>query len=657
MKPTVSAILSWLLLLACSCTRTPVREGALLVMPGTEVYTDSILTAGREYRAISATEISGLWIADTLHSSLSYSSPQRMADALFAKAMNQGILPASAEEIALGIALIYPHESMEALRNMTSQGRISRPDSWPVTLGNIPAWGAAAMEVYRTTGDRDWLREAYAILSATLEADQEVSISPEGLLKGVPEHLLPASTHYPAWMTPIDEFQTSSAAANAWFFASLRAAGAMAAELGLDKKASIYEAEAAELKDRINDLFWNPRSSSYSTFRYGTYYPIPFTRPDDYAGALCILHGIATPEMGAAIVRNLPGGACTVETAIASARVRNASSLCSGIGHVWLGETSETLSDLSWPLLLIRGLFGITVTPEGLNANPLIPILFPGDKTLAGLRFGEATLNITVRGTGDKIASVHLDGQQVKRPLVPAGLSGTHELVIVLAGNTLPDIPLSTTPVSPIPPMPRLHWTADTAMRLLNPSPEVDHLVYVNGLGTRLLKGDSFTISSPSTQVIAVVPVTASDIAIAGFSPRPHICAPASARISVAATSITPRRPPLHLIRDCETASRYIELAPRHNTRLTFYVQAPREGDYFLSILYSNGSTETALRSLEVNGRREGVIVCPPVQRNSWVHTGRSSTLTVPLREGSNKLSLTWEGGTILLHTVNLLLK
>ena len=92
-------------------------------------------------------------------------------------------------------------------------------------------------------------------------------------------------------------------------------------------------------------------------------------------------------------------------------------------------------------------------------------------------------------------------------------------------------------------------------------------------------------------------------------------------------------------------------------TRLTFYVQAPAEGEYFFNIAYANGTSGTATRTVEVNNSHAGVIVCPDVTHNDWITTRTSSTIRVNLHKGVNKLSLTYVDNTILLHDIYLLKK
>ena len=205
-----------------------------------------------------------------------------------------------------------------------------------------------------------------------------------------------------------------------------------------------------------------------------------------------------------------------------------------------------------------------------------------------------------------------------------------------------------------MPPMPRMYWEDNRHGKILNFDPATSYEVYVNGILSESLSSATYDVTDTGTTVIDIVPVADSQ---SGIAPRSHISAPASSVIHIPATAITPRRPPINLIRDPETASRYIELAARHNTRLTFYVQAPDDGEYFFNIAYSNGSSGTATRTVEVNDTHAGIIVCPDIIHNNWLTTRTSSTIQVRLRRGVNKMSLTYIDNTILLHDIHLLKK
>lgn len=660
------------LLVATGCGVAPQPHDAIYAAEGIEVYPDSILHNGKEHTALSSTEITGVWKTDSLPAArypLTLSSSSKMADALFTKAMTE--LPAlstpSTLDVWLTLAFIDPERSRETLRHLA-------PDPQSGLTGDDPAirrdmlWTIASWELYCVTGDRSWLAEVWGIISGRRWPEKK------NLISGIPEYLSPTGDYFPSWMHTVDLMQVKSLGPNVMQYMALTSAAAMAEEMG-SKEAEKLRQQASALRSHINDTFWDPSINRYGQYVYGDMFPILSTGADNLADLLAALSGVATDEMTRAMLSATPtlphGVPLTFPPAssrpvflpqiqalhgIAASMIPDEVSVRQAIGSLWtllLDESSPT----AWPALLMRGLLGMRFGPDGLHLSPVIPSVFSDRITLSGFRYRGATFNITVSGTGDRIASVRLDDVSVPDPIVPAGLEGKHEIVITLAGNTLHGSGATIVPEVSFPPMPKVYWKEREAT-ILNHSADTHYQVYVNGIISEILSVPHYTVSGGGTQVIDFVPVTTVDgLQYAGFSPPDHVNSPEGDIISIPASSITPRRAPLRWIKDKETASRYIELAARHNTRLTFYANAPATGDYFLRINYSNGSCETAWRSVEVNSVTTGTLACPPGRRADWITTHPSTILTVPLREGPNKLSLYYINGTILLNEIHLLKK
>ncbi len=661
------------LIAVTGCRVAPAEsQDCIYSLAGLEVFSDSIVHDGREYTALSDYEITGAWKTDSLTAArlpLALSSSSGMADALFIKAMTE--LNASGNysdlDTWLALVIINPGQARDVLRHMAS-------DIQPDTTSENPAimrgglWTTAAWELYCVTGDREWLEEAWNLVSKVLPSGMYKG----DLISGIPEHLTPTGDYFPSWMLTVDLLQVKTLGVNVMHQMALTAAAAMADELGY-KDGERLRQQAATLKNNINDTFWDPSLSRYGQYLYGGMFPILSSGADNTAGFLTALSGIATDEMTRALLSatpTLPGGVPpTFPSAsatpplsprlqalhgIVATMIPDQLSIRQSVAALWtllLDEPSGT----AWPALLIRGLFGISFHHDGMHLSPVIPAIFDGPITLSGLTYRDATLDITIQGSGDRIASVTIDDITVADPIVPPSLTGKHEVKITLAGNTLHGQGATLVTDISLPPMPKVYWK-DREATILNHSADTDYQVYVNGVVSEVLDDPHYTLSGGGTQVIDFVPVTTVDgLQRAGFSPRSHVNTQDGDLISIPASSITPRRAPLRLIKDYETATKYIELAARHNTRLTFYVNAPSGGDYFLRINYSNGTTETAWRSVEVNSVTVGSLACPPGRRADWITTHPSTILTVPLREGPNKLSLYYINGTILLNEIRLL--
>lgn len=664
-----------------SCARQDgtVRSDALYLADGIEVYRDSIVIDGHVHTALSRHEITNAWhgTSDTVgYSSLpDLYADARMAEAVYTKSLSEyADSPLTPLDICLTGALLDPARSMETLRSMVTDGAIHR-HGYPLTADK-EAWAAAAWEVYCATGSVEWLKEAYKVIYTTYMREVRTLRADGGLIHGAPSYMTPVKDYFPAWMTPVDRFQIMASGTNVWHYATLSVMQRMAAQLRLYAERE-WETEAAKVRRAINDSFWEPSRSLYGQYMYGDLYPILSPSADNRAGALCIILGIATPEMAQRMMSScvtLPEGVPTIYPpmsgthpdfspevqalyGIAAARTGNEDALLRATAALWRLALDDQ-SHAQWPALALHGLFGLSLREDGLAVNPVIPSRLGSHRRLERLNYRDAVLDININGSGDKIASFSLDSVRNDSHIIPADLHGRHTVDIVMSGNRLSE---NTAPVTPtlenpvqMPSMPRVYWENPTHAKILNYDPATTYEVYVNGILSENLSSENYEVTDSGTAVVDIVPVAGGQ---SGLAPRSHVAAPTSAVIHIPATAITPRRPPLNLIRNPEIASRYIELAARHNTRLTFYVQAPAEGEYFFNIAYANGSTGTATRTVEVNNAHAGVIVCPDITHNDWITTRTSSTIRMRLRQGVNKLSLTYVDHTILLHDIYLLKK
>ena len=85
------------------------------------------------------------------------------------------------------------------------------------------------------------------------------------------------------------------------------------------------------------------------------------------------------------------------------------------------------------------------------------------------------------------------------------------------------------------------------------------------------------------------------------------------------------------------------------NTRVSIPVTVGEEGDYLLTLRYSNGTdrmccgNSAALRTLWVNGKQVATMVFPIVEKDAWSDWSRSNAVRVHLKKGKNTLKLTYE--------------
>lgn len=578
----------------------------------------------------------------------------------------------TADAIFLSCAALQPEESLQALRAYMARGNTSSFMEFNPEAVNA-MWGAAAWELYCVTGSRQWLEEAYSFLAGSIESERELSSSLlRPLIYGTPEYAADIKGYYPRSMSLMERFETISTAVNAERYNALHIAALMAAELGL-KTHEKHGAEAAKLRDAINDRLWIPHRQHYAAYLYGTYFPIQNNASDAIANSLCILFGVANTEMAESMIAAMPVVSSEITPiypgnseslprytptlfALAGAKVRNIRAFAQGVRSL-MNHHSEAMQSPGIAAIVMKGFFGMDFQPDGIRFNPMVPPEYPDVKHIGALKYRDAVLDLNLHGIGDRIASFTIDSVTGIRPFLPDTLTGYHRVDIRLTGNKLDHEELNIcNPLLP-PPAPRIIKESETSLRIADRDRSSYYTVFVNGVVSEETDGDSFDFTPDGINPLFVDVAATDSAGYRSVSPRPVIFAPRGSETTVSASSITPRRTPLHLIKDRATASRYIELAARHNTRLTCYVNIEHEGDYFLTLGYSNGSERCGLRSIAVNEHECGTLICPAVTRDDWISVHDSNTIVVSLGKGVNKISLTYIRATILFNKLTLIKK
>ncbi|MDE5689584.1 MAG: hypothetical protein K2I38_02675, partial [Duncaniella sp.] len=552
---------------------------------------------------------------DSLHRTVVYTSAGRMADALFAAALAD-TSALTVADVRLAGAFLRPEESMAALRAEVADGCI-RAEDFP-KVSDIGCWAIAAWELYCVTGSRQWLKEAYDILTASIRRQWK---QPSGRIAPLVCGQLPRidnpADYYPEWMTAMDRYQTLALAVNVSQAAAHAVASRMAGELRLYAERE-HQIPFSALRSAINDRLWIPDEQRYGQYLYGVYYPVLSAVSDSRANALCVLDGIATAEIAEALVSAMPvyrdgvpdlcpqinpaTGSYSPLTqalfALAAAKVRNPQAFVLGVASLMNMAVEGNLTS-EWPAVVCKGFFGMDFTPDGIDFRPIVPAAFGGAKTLTGFRYRDAVFDIVMHGTGDRIATFAVDSVSLETPRLPATLEGHHRVDITLSGNDLPEPGVNIVERRDLLHVPRLRWSDDgRSVEIMDFDPEIRYSLFENGVMTQALSSERYSLPPSGPSVTAIVPSLAGGLT--GFSPRSHVYAPGQSEITILASSVIPRRPPLHLIKDRRTADGYIELAARHNTRITCYANAPAAGDYFLTVGYSNGSQRDALRTLSI---------------------------------------------------------
>ncbi len=208
--------------------------------------------------------------------------------------------------IFLSLAALKPHQSMATLRTIVDRDSIimQREGQWPVVSDHI-GWATAAWEVYKTTGDREWLAYSYRVIEKTLNINNQVLMDHKtGLVHGAGyTSSRPIGVRRMTWMNYNDLFACMSLGNNILTSNAYSILSSMGEELGIDND---YERNAQHLKDAINQHLWNEEKGFYSSFLYGMAYPQQSPLSDNTSQAMCVLWGIADDNRAEHLIAHTP---------------------------------------------------------------------------------------------------------------------------------------------------------------------------------------------------------------------------------------------------------------------------------------------------------------------------------------------------------------
>ena len=256
-----------------------------------------------------------------------YRSPQPIVDALFNLSLEEAIkniepdstLRTGAKwggvwtrDVSYSILLAFAYHEPEvakiSLRRKVKRGRIVQDTgsggAWPVSSDRT-TWCLAAWEVYKVTGDQDWLDEVYPIIKNTLDDDYKTIYDAQlGLYSGESSFLDWREQTYPKWMDNRDIYVSQNLGTNVVHYQAHRILAEMARLKG--EPAEVYEQRANTIKDQINERLWLKDKGYYAQFLYGREDLIASPRYEALGEALAILFGVTDDAQAASIVAKSP---------------------------------------------------------------------------------------------------------------------------------------------------------------------------------------------------------------------------------------------------------------------------------------------------------------------------------------------------------------
>lgn len=546
--------------------------------------------------------------------------------------------------ISLSLALLDPQRAMTTLRNQVEERLVMQYEgTWPVCDDRM-AWPIAAWEVYCATGDRHWLEEAYDITLNTIDEELEVQFdSADGLMRGGQLARYAAGNFYPSWANAITVTQIETLINNVLAVRAMEVAGEMAEELG---ETPPYEQEAARLREKVNQAMWDENRGRYSAYLMGRFKAMRAPLTDNMAQALAVVWDLADDDRSTTLVENTPVGhrgilpiypasgiepyleqpSWTLTQAywnLACATVRNEHALRRGLAALYRAgalyqqqhltirgrHVNSLQAAVGNVAMVLRVFAGIRLTPDGIEFAPTVPDCFTGNKTLLNFAYRDATLDITLVGTGNDISMMTLDGQEVEGNFIPADIQGHHNLLIKLQPGKTGSRKVTMASAAQLPPPPDVTWQVDLG-HITPWQADLGYKLVINGVRSYSISDSTFKL--PPLPPLAEVSVVAANRY--GFS------LPSRQTISYSNAPIVLTTPDSTLRADT----------------LAMKVRTDHAGTYYACADYTI-SEGCDIVLIEANGHPQGVLYLPAT---GTLAARRCAMTTLRLLRGDNTIIL-----------------
>ncbi len=591
--------------------------------------------------------------------------------------------------IYLSLAMVDPDACKTSLMAKVKNDRIIQDTgtggAWPVSSDRL-VWAVAAWEVYLSTGENKWLQSSYKIIKNSVEDDlNTVYDKSNGLFRGESSFLDWREQTYPRWMDPKDIYSSENLGTNAIHYQTLIILAEMAKILKDSPKK--YLAIASKIKERMNKYFWQNDKKYYGQYLYGRNYLLLSPRSEALGEALSVLFGIAGNKREKLVIQNTPitkfGISCIypqipnippyhnnavwpfVESywAWASARADNALSVSQALASVYRAASlfltnkenmvastgdylgTEINSDRQlWSVagnlaLIYRVIFGISLSPNSISFHPFIPKEYNGERKLSKLKIRNAILNVTIKGYGDKVNELLLDGNKIKDGKISLTLIGNHQITIKMNNhmnsnssiNLVDDISSPETPSVKIEGE-KLIWS--------KVKDALHYVVYKNGKLLVDTKFNQFRITEENNFAIYQV-MAVGKKGNQSFLSEPTLVVSEKNKTIIEAEN------------EIQGSANYIKgysgkgyiLLDKNkypNQAVKFETNILEDGEYSIDFRYANGNgpintdNKCAIRSLEIDDKISGAVILPQRGIDAWTDWGFSNSIKVRLSKGKH---------------------
>ncbi|MCM1290459.1 MAG: hypothetical protein NC201_03415 [Prevotella sp.] len=603
--------------------------------------------------------------------------------------------------IILSMAALQPEASkISLMKKVNPKGQIIQDTgsggAWPVSTDRL-VWALAADEVYRATGDKDWLKQVYPIIERSILKDDATVVAPNGLTRGETSFIDWREQSYPKWMQTADIAKSEAMNTNMVRAATLRTLADMASELGKKRDAEKYNKMADKLVKSIDETFWMPDKGYYGMFTYGRDNLILNPRAETLGESLAILYNIASPEKARSITENNPttpfGTAIFYPQiadmpnyhnnalwpfvgaywALANAKAGNEPGTLEAIGAIFRpaalfttnkenfnldnGDifTELNSSNMLWCLsgniaLTMKILFGVNFVKDGIIFRPFVPQALDDTRTLEHFPYRGGKFNVTVSGYGDKIASMTVNGKPYdpNKPVAARLLENNADVRIVMNSQPIAPLTVNRQPNKKAPLTP-IAWIEEDMLKW-NPIEYIARYdVLKDGKKVTSTRRTDFKLDEPGEwQVVGISTDGIESFASEPRSNRPVITLQIPNEGTTFKSTEISYQPTTEITG--YTGEGFVETdhnsTPISVTLAAEDFPAEKSGEYFVTVRYSNGNgpvnteNKCAVRTLIIDGEKVGTVVMPQRGVANWDDWGMSYSIPVNLTPGEHTFVL-----------------